>query len=651
MAAPGDATRTLRASTADISELLGSALSLDDADKPWEAYRQYVRSIMAIANKMLSDAETSDGDPKALRATRPQKMLVLLKNSVDRAEGLLNSKLTVLDDRSQPQPAVQQDSVEPPSPRQFPAAPKSPSLSHQSSLGSVSQADAALTRVPSASAMGSSSAELASKSLSQPGTGTAGENGTSATVHAMYTLSPTRLAQAQNAALMRSYQKRLSTLEGAQRSALYLSLIRRCDQNLNAARAQERAIQANIAERRKRMAEERERQMQQSAHSTDVCAEKVPALAERVRDYESRHPLSLPAEIGPDDPTYPDALSLARLAFKEHPLSVSLAEFQYGIVTQSSRRGATAEDARAYLAEVVSAVHDFRRTATCVLAQARPPYLAAYVRSLDAQIAQLQAASPQCDQLARLQQQRKAALREKDPAWGQWCETLDSALFRPLAPILMRLYSMAGLERLQELNKRIAAFQSSSPAALGIKPLYCLGDTGDGEPYAEAGAILRQLPDMLTPFAKLECVAKAIRSIIAAATDYWAQRGKPDLLVGTDDLLPVLGFVILRTGMGSVLADSQFLAEFADESCSLGEEGYCLATLLCAVDYLCVAPLDARPFGDVQGATGGGDAISVGDDSGLDTSSIGSGVSLETQALEASAAADGASAVPVEVPK
>ncbi|XP_017596832.1 PREDICTED: VPS9 domain-containing protein 1, partial [Corvus brachyrhynchos] len=55
---------------------------------------------------------------------------------------------------------------------------------------------------------------------------------------------------------------------------------------------------------------------------------------------------------------------------------------------------------------------------------------------------------------------------------------------------------------------------------------------------------------------------------------------------GADDLLPILSYVVLQTGLPQLLSECTALEEFIHEGYLIGEEGYCLTSLQSALSYV-----------------------------------------------------------------
>lgn len=96
------------------------------------------------------------------------------------------------------------------------------------------------------------------------------------------------------------------------------------------------------------------------------------------------------------------------------------------------------------------------------------------------------------------------------------------------------------------------------------------------------------------PQKKLECIVRTLRVICICAEDYCrAQEARPEgesqppaAAIGADDLLPILSFVVLRSGLPQLVSECAALEEFTHEGYLIGEEGYCLTSLQSALSYV-----------------------------------------------------------------
>ncbi|XP_032140657.1 VPS9 domain-containing protein 1 isoform X3 [Sapajus apella] len=92
---------------------------------------------------------------------------------------------------------------------------------------------------------------------------------------------------------------------------------------------------------------------------------------------------------------------------------------------------------------------------------------------------------------------------------------------------------------------------------------------------------------------------RTLRVICVCAEDYCptsettSQAGLPPIAaaaIGADDLLPILSFVVLRSGLPQLVSECAALEEFIHEGYLIGEEGYCLTSLQSALSYVELLP-------------------------------------------------------------
>lgn len=55
---------------------------------------------------------------------------------------------------------------------------------------------------------------------------------------------------------------------------------------------------------------------------------------------------------------------------------------------------------------------------------------------------------------------------------------------------------------------------------------------------------------------------------------------------GADDLLPIISYVIIKANPPSMRSQTAFMSEFINEMLAMGEEGYAMATLETALEFL-----------------------------------------------------------------
>ncbi|XP_025860805.1 VPS9 domain-containing protein 1 isoform X3 [Vulpes vulpes] len=182
---------------------------------------------------------------------------------------------------------------------------------------------------------------------------------------------------------------------------------------------------------------------------------------------------------------------------------------------------------------------------------------------------------------------------------------IEEPFFSPLWPLLLALYRSVHRLREAALSRSMELYRNAPPAAIGIPSKLLPRDleaTGAGAyPYCAAAQELGLLVLESCPQKKLECIVRVLRVICACAEDYYrAQEATPEArpqlgaaAIGADDLLPILSFVVLRSGLPQLVSECAALEEFIHEGYLIGEEGYCLTSLQSALSYVELLPRGA----------------------------------------------------------
>uniref|UniRef100_G1PNA2 VPS9 domain containing 1 n=1 Tax=Myotis lucifugus TaxID=59463 RepID=G1PNA2_MYOLU len=182
---------------------------------------------------------------------------------------------------------------------------------------------------------------------------------------------------------------------------------------------------------------------------------------------------------------------------------------------------------------------------------------------------------------------------------------IEEPFFSPLWPLLLALYRSVYRPREAALSRSMELYSNAPPAALGIPPKLLPRDPeasgASTYPYDAAAQELGLLVLECCPQKKLDCIVRALRVICACAEGYyWAQEPAPEArpqpgaaAIGADDLLPILSFVVLRSGLPQLVSECAALEEFIHEGYLIGEGGYCLTSLQSALSYVELLPRGA----------------------------------------------------------
>uniref|UniRef100_A0A2K6A7N0 VPS9 domain containing 1 n=1 Tax=Mandrillus leucophaeus TaxID=9568 RepID=A0A2K6A7N0_MANLE len=180
---------------------------------------------------------------------------------------------------------------------------------------------------------------------------------------------------------------------------------------------------------------------------------------------------------------------------------------------------------------------------------------------------------------------------------------IEEPFFSPLWPLLLALYRSVHRAREAALSRSMELYRNAPPTAIGI-PTKLLPQNPEakgatGYPYCAAAQELGLLVLESCPQKKLECIVRTLRVICVCAEDYCPtpeatpQAGPQPIAaaaIGADDLLPILSFVVLRSGLPQLVSECAALEEFIHEGYLIGEEGYCLTSLQSALSYVELLP-------------------------------------------------------------
>ncbi|XP_035193115.1 VPS9 domain-containing protein 1 isoform X2 [Oxyura jamaicensis] len=170
---------------------------------------------------------------------------------------------------------------------------------------------------------------------------------------------------------------------------------------------------------------------------------------------------------------------------------------------------------------------------------------------------------------------------------------IEEAFFPPLWAPLLALYRSVHRPREAALARSMERHRNAGPAEMGLPSRLFPAAPSSSPAYGAAVEDLRLIPLETCPRRKLDCIVRALRSICECAEEYCSardSRAPASGTIGADDLLPLVSFAALRSGLPQLLSECAALEEFIHEGCLLGEEGYCLTSLRSALAYLETLP-------------------------------------------------------------
>uniref|UniRef100_A0A8C5U7N1 VPS9 domain containing 1 n=1 Tax=Malurus cyaneus samueli TaxID=2593467 RepID=A0A8C5U7N1_9PASS len=458
-------------------------------------------------------------------------------------------------------------------------------------------------------------------------------------------LTPLEEASLQNQKLKAAYEARVARLnpsQALQKTSLTLSLQRQMMENLVIAKAREETLQRKMEERRLRLQEAANRRFSSSVALTPEEQEQR-ALYAAILEYEQDHdwPRQWKAQLkrSPVDLSVLSGLFSCLLSCPEHPITQLLRRLQCAVYARLypavSRGPADASPPGGRRLRASRSLHCMfsvpehgpaalrhSRSSTPLADGGAPGPAETPQTPRESSFEDLERflASPEGwapaepltgpGQDTALPELLKSIVRDIHNAIDrllaltllafeglgtaagkdQCLACLEEAFFPPLWAPLLALYRYRDpLWRPPEaaLARSMERHRHASPADMGLASRLF---PAPGRPaYASAVQDLRLIPLETCPRRKLECIVRALRGICECAEEYCGTRdarSAATAAIGADDLLPILSYVVLQTGLPQLLSECAALEEFIHEGYLIGEEGYCLTSLQSALSYV-----------------------------------------------------------------
>ncbi|EPQ04627.1 hypothetical protein D623_10003799 [Myotis brandtii] len=409
-------------------------------------------------------------------------------------------------------------------------------------------------------------------------------------------LTPLEEASLQNQKLKAAYEARMARLDPSQalqKTSLTLSLQRQMMENLVIAKAREETLQRKMEERRLRLQEAANRRFCSQVTLTPEEREQR-ALYAAILEYEQDHdwPKHWKAKLKRS----PGDLSLVT-GLVSHLLRGADSSPK-GSPSPLVRKDSSFEDLEQFLATSERWGQGPGRGTDPQASGVKEEPLLEPLKSI---VKDIHNAVDRLLSLTLLAFEGLNTAVSKDRCLA----CIEEPFFSPLWPLLLALYRSVYRPREAALSRSMELYSNAPPAALGIPPKLLPRDpeaSGAGTyPYGAAAQELGLLVLECCPQKKLDCIVRALRVICACAEGYYcAQEPAPEArpqpgaaAIGADDLLPILSFVVLRSGLPQLVSECAALEEFIHEGYLIGEGGYCLTSLQSALSYVELLPRGA----------------------------------------------------------
>lgn len=135
------------------------------------------------------------------------------------------------------------------------------------------------------------------------------------------------------------------------------------------------------------------------------------------------------------------------------------------------------------------------------------------------------------------------------------------------------------------LRERVAS--QLTPSIMDIQKKFCLTPkTGTMQPYAAAISTFQQISKKQSPLSKVGVLKETATSICCCIDQYWDvnradfPKGE-DPSISADDLVAIFSYVILKSQVGLVYSESEYIFDFVNEMNLRGETGYLITTFQC----------------------------------------------------------------------
>ncbi|XP_059569964.1 VPS9 domain-containing protein 1 isoform X3 [Alligator mississippiensis] len=543
MAAGGDgALRPLQSAM----KLAHGALRLDSAQRPREAYVEYLKSIHYISQALLEEAAAAPDGAEGVTPDTP-KMLKLAEQCLERAK----SSVAELG-KSQVKPAAPEKGPGP-----APVSRHRRVFSDEGGKLSPFLPPEIFQKLQVAEAQ-SSKKEL----------------------------TPLEEASLQNQKLKAAYEARLARLnpsQALQKTSLTLSLQRQMMENLVIAKAREETLQRKMEERRLRLQEAANRRFSSSVALTPEEQEQrelYAAILEYEQDHEWPRLWKSKLRRNPADLTLVSGLFSCLLSLSSAPLI----EDPPALTSSPCppQRDSSFEDLERFLMGPEGVAPAEKKVASL------PEQLKGIVKDIHNAV----------DRLLSLALLAFEGLNAA-PAKDQCLACIEEAFFPPLWAPLLALYRSVYKAQEAALSWGMERHHNTPPADMGVPSKLLPWDSATqapgSYPYSAAVQELRLIALESCPQRKLDCIVRALRMICECAEEYCGARESqpPAAAIGADDLLPILSYVAVRSSLPQLVSECAALEEFIHEGYLIGEEGYCLTSLQSALAFLESLPAGA----------------------------------------------------------
>lgn len=515
----------------------------------------YLKSLEAVAASLLKDYSAHGMPDTPLPVNSAKKVIAIVRQCLDRMEKILGASLNQF---YAEQEKCNETYLCPPAILELQPPCRPEALGHSSLPPVAFVAPRMLSRQsPQQPRTGDppSDTALMSNPMFTRGGGTA-----SAATSASETrrkLTPLEEMEQQNAVVCQRYQALIKrTHDPAAKQNLRFELQRRLMDNLIAGRKRQAEYLQELQEQEKQIAEMAARKLRGSGECATPEEKRQQELFTRILQYESKR--EWPSALQDMLESRPKSLKAARhivmhiLGDSKHPLSQWLAKERVALQREMGESLGSRGDPLAAAREPPTSSSN-HRSAACARVES---VLQTALLLLGLTLEPLK--NPEAQEVCY-------SVLEDHFTWPLWPHLLAT----------VRLENLAGEQRVAAAMSQLA---SASAPEMHVSQCLCGSPTLD-----EAVGMLRTVP-RLAPSHKLRVLVHVTRLV---CTEPFTSEDEPHKrLMGADDLIPALSYILVQSKMPQLYSEYLALEQVLDSRYMLGEEGYCLASILMAFKYL-----------------------------------------------------------------
>lgn len=172
-------------------------------------------------------------------------------------------------------------------------------------------------------------------------------------------------------------------------------------------------------------------------------------------------------------------------------------------------------------------------------------------------------------------------------------DLVEDYFFQPVWPHILALFRHSTYAKEQTMIEVMNCNRGSSPRDIGVSEKFCLCRDLSSDPVLSGlppyNAVVQSFQSVVhitTPSKKLDQLVHSSQLICQCIDEFYSNLDSSSPHMGADEMLPVLSYVILKTEQPMLVGDCFALMEFIDEGSLMGERGYCLTSVMTAMDFL-----------------------------------------------------------------